>query len=354
MPKPMALGADELIRSLRSRGPVLIEKFFRPEPDLERLIQRSVMGNTFRAFHKLKRQPSLIFREWATTKMTARKLSELSTASGQKEFDRLHRQLAADLARYWLAKGKKPIAFGPSMKLTALLLKSLTRWSGLSASCRDRMIGFLPVPLDSYSLLAIRDCAASGRFGPPFRIPSNATMGFIDSQEHYTQIHDLARSVAKEAGVSPICLDLVAWDGAHAERELSLDSTYQSDCPFCKRPAPTRLENAAAIAFLDSFPVAEGHTLVVPKRHVVSLFDLPEKELAAVWKLVAQVRAKLLADIKPDGFNIGVNNGLAAGQTVMHAHVHVIPRRSGDVADPRGGVRWVIPGKAPYGAGDFR
>src|SRR5690242_6856241 len=123
----------------------------------------------------------------------------------------------------------------------------------------------------------------------------------------------------------------------------------QHRCPFCHLERPRiALENDCAVAFFDAFPVADGHTLVVPKRHVASLFDLPEGEQAAIWSLVALVRSRLMAEIRPDGFNVGVNDGPAAGQTVMHAHVHVIPRRTGDVADPRGGVRWVIPAKAPY------
>jgi diadenosine tetraphosphate (Ap4A) HIT family hydrolase len=123
----------------------------------------------------------------------------------------------------------------------------------------------------------------------------------------------------------------------------------QHRCPFCHLEASRiRLENEFAAAFPDAFPISEGHTLVVPKRHVVSLFDLPEEEQAALWRLVALVRGKLMAELKPDGFNVGVNDGPAAGQTVMHAHVHVIPRRKGDTADPRGGVRWIIPGKAQY------
>jgi diadenosine tetraphosphate (Ap4A) HIT family hydrolase len=87
---------------------------------------------------------------------------------------------------------------------------------------------------------------------------------------------------------------------------------------------------------------------VVPVRHVVSIFDLQPDELADVWRLVGEVRAALAASHTPDGFTIGVNDGEAAGQTVGHAHVHVIPRRRGDVPDPRGGVRWVIPDRAPY------
>ena len=123
----------------------------------------------------------------------------------------------------------------------------------------------------------------------------------------------------------------------------------QNLCPFCDRvKSSIHLENEFAVAFPDAFPIAEGHTLVVPKRHIASLFDLPEEEQAAVWKLVALVRAKLIGELKPDGFNVGVNDGMAAGQTVMHAHVHVIPRRKGDVVDPRGGMRWIMPSKAQY------
>jgi diadenosine tetraphosphate (Ap4A) HIT family hydrolase len=126
----------------------------------------------------------------------------------------------------------------------------------------------------------------------------------------------------------------------------------QQRCPFCHLDqSRITLENECAVAFLDAFPVAEGHMLVVPKQHVASLFDLPDAEQVAIWKLVALVRDKLASNLQPDGFNVGVNDGPAAGQTVLHAHVHVIPRRVGDVADPRGGVRWIIPDKAAYWAG---
>jgi len=108
------------------------------------------------------------------------------------------------------------------------------------------------------------------------------------------------------------------------------------------------LENECSLAFPDAFPVAKGHTLVVSKRHVASLFELAEEDQAAIWKLVSLVRNKLSEQFKPDAFNIGVNDGMAAGQTVGHAHVHVIPRYKGDVIDPRGGIRWIIPDKAAY------
>jgi diadenosine tetraphosphate (Ap4A) HIT family hydrolase len=126
----------------------------------------------------------------------------------------------------------------------------------------------------------------------------------------------------------------------------------EDPCPFC-RPDVGRIlmEGEFALALADGFPLTDGHTLVVPRRHVASLFDLTEREQTAIWRMVAEVRATLMAELGPDGLNVGLNDGPAAGQTVMHAHVHVIPRRAGDVADPRGGVRWVVPDKAAYWAG---
>jgi len=121
------------------------------------------------------------------------------------------------------------------------------------------------------------------------------------------------------------------------------------DCPFCQLAASRIwLENKYAIAFRDAFPIAEGHSLVIPRAHYASVFDARGEELAAIWRLVSEVRARLAAELQPDGFTIGVNDGAAAGQTVMHGHIHVIPRHSGDVADPRGGVRYVLPKKARY------
>jgi len=121
------------------------------------------------------------------------------------------------------------------------------------------------------------------------------------------------------------------------------------NCPFCiVEKSLIIAEDAIGIAFLDAFPIAEGHTLVIPRLHVASLFDLPDPDLAQIWVLVAHVRSALADQLSPDAFSIGINDGEAAGQTVAHAHVHVIPRFHGDVSDPRGGVRWVIPEKAAY------
>jgi diadenosine tetraphosphate (Ap4A) HIT family hydrolase len=125
------------------------------------------------------------------------------------------------------------------------------------------------------------------------------------------------------------------------------------DCPFCQIAAgnsDTELvaESAHSVAFYDRYPVSEGHALVIARRHEADLFDVDPEERTDAWALLDTVRELLLERFNPDGFNIGVNTNEAAGQTVGHAHIHLIPRYLGDVEDPRGGIRWVIPGKAPY------
>ncbi|MSP81275.1 MAG: HIT family protein [Rhodospirillales bacterium] len=121
----------------------------------------------------------------------------------------------------------------------------------------------------------------------------------------------------------------------------------EPDCPFCQIGTPV-LENKLAYVRRDNFPVAEGHLLVCAKRHVASFFDLTTEEAAAIFSLVSQCRDIMEGEVAPDGYNVGVNIGGAAGQTVMHVHVHVIPRHVGDVPNPRGGVRGVIPSKQSY------
>lgn len=121
------------------------------------------------------------------------------------------------------------------------------------------------------------------------------------------------------------------------------------DCPFCAiDPSSVYAANDLAFALADNFPVNPGHTLIVPRRHIVSLFEATEEERAALFDLLDEARQKLLAERNPDGFNIGINDGAAAGQTVFHLHIHLIPRYVGDCEDPRGGVRKLFPDRAPY------
>jgi len=121
-----------------------------------------------------------------------------------------------------------------------------------------------------------------------------------------------------------------------------------STCIFCNPEREILAENEAAIAVFDSYPVTPGHALVLPRRHVATIWELEDVEYDACFRLVRELRAILEMRYGPDGFNVGANCGEAAGQSVWHAHIHVIPRYKGDVADPRGGVRHVIPLKASY------
>jgi len=124
-----------------------------------------------------------------------------------------------------------------------------------------------------------------------------------------------------------------------------------NSCPFCKLQRDRIvLESALALAIRDKFPVSPGHTLILPKRHVASLFDTTPEEQAALLKLLRIARVDLDHVHRPAAYNVGVNDGAAAGQTVMHLHVHRIPRYPGDRNDPRGGVRGVLPESAAYWA----
>ncbi|KLU59934.1 AP-4-A phosphorylase [Peptococcaceae bacterium CEB3] len=122
-----------------------------------------------------------------------------------------------------------------------------------------------------------------------------------------------------------------------------------SDCIFCSQPQTEVLaENKLAQAFLDRYPLNHGHTLIVPKRHFASLFDATDEEMFGILELLHEVKKKLDQRFAPDGYNVGVNVGEAAGQTVFHLHVHVIPRYLGDVPDPRGGIRRIKKSLVPW------
>lgn len=123
----------------------------------------------------------------------------------------------------------------------------------------------------------------------------------------------------------------------------------EEPCPFCNF-APGRIieANRRAVAVADAYPVAAGHTLIIPRRHVLDFFELTVQEIRSVYELLLVMRRRLDRERAPAGYNVGVNLSRTAGQTVMHTHIHLIPRYPGDVDDPAGGVRYVIPHKARY------
>ncbi|MDP1610417.1 MAG: HIT family protein [Sulfuritalea sp.] len=146
---------------------------------------------------------------------------------------------------------------------------------------------------------------------------------------------------------------LVADHPAHAVREAALransgePASPSAACRFCGH-APTILQNGLAFAVFDSTPVNPGHLLLLPHRHVATWFEATADEHSALLDLLEAGREMLEARYRPDGYNIGINVGEAGGQTVMHLHVHLIPRYRGDCANPRGGVRGVIPARQNY------
>lgn len=123
-----------------------------------------------------------------------------------------------------------------------------------------------------------------------------------------------------------------------------------NDCPFCLADSERDIimSSALSLSFYDGFPVSPGHALIIPRRHVASFFDLTQDERQDMFNMVDDVKRILDDRFHPDGYNIGVNIGEAAGQSIFHVHLHLIPRYSGDVPNPRGGVRGVIPHKQSY------
>jgi diadenosine tetraphosphate (Ap4A) HIT family hydrolase len=124
-------------------------------------------------------------------------------------------------------------------------------------------------------------------------------------------------------------------------------SASADSCIFC-RPRGVVRENRLAYATRDSYPVSPGHTLVISRRHCAGLFELEPEELQACLELLFEEQRALAAEFKPDGYNVGVNVGRAAGQSIFHVHIHLIPRYAGDHPRPQGGVRNVLPRKADY------
>ncbi len=157
----------------------------------------------------------------------------------------------------------------------------------------------------------------------------------------------LGRAVVQDALVrrKPLSPDFPLRDRTADPRPPLTDPV----CPFCTPPAD-RIFHAGrlTLGLWDGFPISPGHALLIPKRHFASWFEATAEEQAELLAVIEQARGEIERQHRPDGFNVGINIGRAAGQTVPHLHVHVIPRYEGDVADPRGGVRYVIPSKANY------
>ncbi len=120
------------------------------------------------------------------------------------------------------------------------------------------------------------------------------------------------------------------------------------DCLFCNMQRDTLYEDDCCFAIYDAYPVNPGHALIIPKRHIKTYFEANEQEVRSFHRALHAVKALLDKRYNPDGYNIGINVDEAAGQSVFHLHIHLIPRYNGDMKNPRGGVRGVIPEKRGY------
>ena len=121
-------------------------------------------------------------------------------------------------------------------------------------------------------------------------------------------------------------------------------------CIFCEMSSSKAVLASNSYAFFvkDQFPISQGHSLIILKRHISSFFDLTEQEIQGLMSLLNVAKGLLEEEYSIDSYNIGINDGPAAGQTIPHLHIHLIPRYDGDVEDPRGGLRWLFPEKAKY------
>ena len=133
---------------------------------------------------------------------------------------------------------------------------------------------------------------------------------------------------------------------------MSMTRPDATTCPFCRLISGGEhlLESPAGlvVALHDAFPLSPGHTLVVPRRHEPDLLGLTSDEVVELWCFALQLCREIKREYGADGLTVGVNAGAAAGQTIAHMHLHIVPRHVGDVPDPRGGIRWVLPDRAVY------
>jgi hypothetical protein len=206
-----------LVESLRERGPKLLANYYRPDPDLHALIHESVEGNTFRAFQKLSPKPSDTFRIWAKARLSFSAMFDFGAVQTQEEYDALIAAHLRSLHSQWQKVYQVDLGFGSGKKIINLLMNRVLCSSEINAADRARIIPFLHVPHDEYTLVAIRLAAASGKYGTGIAVGKKPSMKFVENEEQYNALQTMFRALAAEAGVAPICIDLLAWDEGHPD-----------------------------------------------------------------------------------------------------------------------------------------
>jgi hypothetical protein len=199
--------AAEITDWLSKKKSEISKWFDQREQSLDEIIQKSVEGNTFRAFHHLPHKPSVVFREWASQECkNGNALKELEGIHSQMDFDAWSKEFSDRLGRAWKDQMEQSMPYGSLRKLPNLLVKRLMRWSGMNDDRRTEVLSYVHVPLDSYTLVGIRNCIDDPE------IPITATMTFVTGLMMYNQIQSAIRNITDRAGLPAIYFDVLAWD----------------------------------------------------------------------------------------------------------------------------------------------
>jgi len=199
-----------IVNALDSAQEQIATWFAQRKSSLPEIVHHSVGSNTFRAFRKTQKPPSVVFRTWAAKELESESfMTELNGLASQKEFDEWISRVSDRFNSAWQAAMGAEISYGPRRKLPNLLLKELALWTGLDDAHRATLVRWLHVPLDKYTLLAMRNCVTA------VNIPKSATMRFVTSQAMYDRLQGVIREFAAKAQVPPIYFDNLAWNAAH-------------------------------------------------------------------------------------------------------------------------------------------
>jgi hypothetical protein len=193
-----------------------LERWRERNGNLEAIIRRAVGGNTFRAFHHTPHPPARTFRTWALKALAGSRLKSLESVASQSEYTAWLYELSDDFCRFWKQEMRVGIPFGPSLKLPNLLAKRLSLYSGIREETFRRLVRYLEVPLDSYTIQAVANCVASFPDANTIgQIPLTATMNFVKDLPMYEAFQRGIRQLAEGAGVPAIALDCLVWDAGH-------------------------------------------------------------------------------------------------------------------------------------------